>query len=75
MTGCLAVYWIIKNAEFEAPPPSIGFPDYVYPDEATAKLYDGIPCTNVPDAFCYNAAKWCPSDDNCKTDAGVPVWR
>ena len=72
MTGCLAaVYWIIKNAEFEAPPPSIGFPDYVYPDEATAKLYDGIPCTNVPDAFCYNAAKWCPSDDNCKTDAGA----
>jgi len=55
MTGCLAAaYWIITKSEFKAPPPSIGFPDYVYPDEATAKLYGGIPCTNVPDMFCYN---------------------
>ena len=69
MTGCLAaVYWIITNAEEKAPPPSIGFPDYVYPNEAIAKMYDGVPCKNVADSWCYNAAKW----DGVKSDAGAP---
>ena len=68
MTGCLAaVYWIITNAEEKAPPPSIGFPDYVYPNEAIAKMYDGVPCTNVADSWCYNATKW----DGVKSDAGA----
>lgn len=64
MIGCLAVAgWLISNAEKEAPPPSIGFPTlnandtagyYMYPDDATAALYDGVDCANNPGAKCYN---------------------
>ena len=72
MIGCLAVAgWLISNAEKEAPPPSIGFPDYMYPDDATAALYEGVPCTNNPDAKCYNAERWCPENGECVADNGA----
>ena len=64
-SGCIiCCYWLIANADQEAPPPSIGFPGYVYPDTETSDMYDGVPCVNVADAMCYNAEKWCtdPSD-------------
>ena len=44
----------------------IGF--YVYPDDATAAMYDGVDCEFTAGAKCYNAAKWCPSEDNCVAD-------
>ena len=91
MIGCLSVaYWLIDNAEKEAPPPSIGMPKapgyttvttatvadqdigfYVYPDNATAAMYDGVDCEFTAGAKCYNTAKWCPSDDNCVADNGA----
>jgi len=64
-SGCIiCCYWLIANAKHDAPPPSIGFPGYVYPNEDIANLYDGVPCDFVENAFCYNAAKYCtdPSD-------------
>ena len=70
--GSLTIaFYFIKNAKHSAPPPSIGFDGYIYPDEATAKLYDGIPCENDTSLFCYNTQKWCPSDDNCVADNGA----
>ena len=75
MIGCLAVAgWLISNAEKEAPPPSIGFPSYMYPDDATAALYEGVECsTENPDAKCYNEQRWCPDPDNgeCVADNGA----
>lgn len=69
--GCVTLaYYMIANAT-PAPPPSIGFPDYVYPDQETCDLYDGVPCNNYPDQCCYNAEKHCPSEDNCVTDNGA----
>ena len=69
-TGCCALaFYMIANAE-PAPPPSIGFPDYVYPDDETCQMYDGVPCTNDETACCYNTEKWCPDDDNCTADNG-----
>ena len=32
--------------------------------------YDGVPCVNDPTKCCYNADKWCPSDDECVADNG-----
>lgn len=66
----VCAYWFIANAP-AAPPPSIGFPGYVYPDKATSDLYEGVACVNDPSAWCYNAAKWCPSADDCTADNGA----
>jgi Na+/proline symporter len=63
--GCVSLaFYMIRNSEDSAPPPSIGYPGYSYPDEETCAMYDGVPCTNLEDACCYNADKWCtdPSD-------------
>ena len=63
-SGCVVcAYYLIANLE-SAPPPSIGFPGYVYPNKEICDLYEGVPCDNVVDACCYNAAKYCtdPTD-------------
>lgn len=70
--GCMTfAFYMIRNAENSAAPPSIGFPGYSYPDDETCDIYDGVPCTNLEGACCYNESKWCPSDDNCVTDNGA----
>ena len=59
---------MIRNAENSAAPPSIGFPGYSYPDDEVCEMYEGINCTNVEGACCYNDAKWCPNgvgSDDC----------
>jgi hypothetical protein len=60
---------LIANEE-EAPPPSIGFPGYIYPDNigdgGTCDMYNGTACVNTPGACCYNEALWCPlKSPNC----------
>ena len=62
-------------------PSSIGFPTlnatdtagyYMYPDDATAALYDGVDCANNPGAKCYNQQLWCPANGTeCVTDNGA----
>lgn len=83
MIGCLAVAgWLIGNAAQEAPPPSIGFPNplnktatsgwYMYPDDATAALYDGVACETDSSAMCYNQQLHCPAGgDTCVADNGA----
>ena len=83
MIGCLAVAgWLIGNADKEAPPPSIGFPNaanasavsgmYMYPDAATAALYDGVPCTTNTENMCYNQQLHCPDGGTtCTADNGA----
>jgi Na+/proline symporter len=68
---CTFAFYMIRNAKDSAPPSSIGFPGYSYPDDATCAMYEGVPCTNLEGACCYNEAKWCPSNDNCVTDNGA----
>jgi hypothetical protein len=75
-SGCVVfVYWMIANAEPSAPPPSIGFPGYIYPDVqgdgGICDMYEGVPCTYNATLCCYNADRWCPSEDNCTTDNGA----
>lgn len=63
-SGCIVCcYWLIANAKEEAPPPSVGFPGYVYPNDEICSMYDGVACENNI-GCCYNAEKWCtdPSD-------------
>lgn len=65
-SGCIiCCYWLIANLE-SAPPPSIGFPSYVYPNDEVCNMYDGVDCQNVTDACCYNGEKWCedPTDSS-----------
>jgi Sodium:solute symporter family len=70
-SGCIVcAFWSIANLP-EAPPPSIGFPAYVYPDQETCDLYSGVPCVNDVTKCCYNEDKWCPSPDNCRADNGA----
>lgn len=70
--GALVVaFYFIENHP-SAPAPSIGFPGYVYPDQATCDLYEGVPCSTDPNNCCYNAAKWCPDhNNNCRADNGA----
>lgn len=71
-TGAAALtFYLIVNADPKAPPPSIGFPGYIYPDSDICNMYEGVPCENDPSLCCYNTALWCPSDDNCRTDNGA----
>jgi len=65
---------MIRNAENSAPPPSIGYPLYSYPDQDTCDMYSGVACTNYPDLCCYNEAKWCPNgvgSADCVLDNGA----
>lgn len=71
-TGCATLaFYMIANSEESAPPPSIGFPGYMYPDDDTCQMYEGVACENDATACCYNEAKWCPDDDNCRADNGA----
>uniref|UniRef100_A0A7S2VEF1 Solute carrier family 5 member 8 n=1 Tax=Entomoneis paludosa TaxID=265537 RepID=A0A7S2VEF1_9STRA len=63
-SGCVVMaFWFIAN-ETEAPPPSIGFPGYIYPDNigdgGTCDMYNGTACVETEGACCYNEALWCP---------------
>jgi len=64
-SGCIVMaFWFIHNEEVRYPPPSIGFPGYIYPDTwgdgGPCDMYNGTNCTNTPGGCCYNAALWCP---------------
>jgi hypothetical protein len=64
---------VSQIANYGAPPPSIGFPDYIYPDEEVCQMYQGVPCTQDATLCCYNAAKWCPDgvdSATCEVDNG-----
>jgi Na+/proline symporter len=50
----ITAIWLITNSDPAAPPPSVGFEGYVYPDEEICQLYNGTNCTNVIDGCCYN---------------------
>lgn len=72
MIGALAcVFWLLRNAKKSAPPPSIGFDGYVYPNDKIATMYNGVACTNANASMCYNKALHCPSDANCTADNGA----
>ena len=64
-------FYMIDNEELSAPPPSIGYPGYSYPNDEICELYDGVSCTYLEGACCYNEAKWCPTADNCTVDNGA----
>lgn len=77
-SGCLvAVYWIIANEDPAAPPPSIGFPGYIYPDNVgdggVCDMYEGENCTYNTNSCCYNVTKYCDDNgENCSpTDNGA----
>jgi len=72
-SGCLVcALYLISTQDPSAPPPSIGFPDYVYPDEDVCAMYGGVPCTYVTGACCYDTAMWCPPNGTfCTTDNGA----
>lgn len=62
--GCLSLaFYLISNEQGSATP-SIGIPGYVYPDDATCAMYDGVPCSEDASLCCFNEAKWCP-DGEC----------
>lgn len=68
----MAAFWMIANATERAPPPSIGFPGYIYPNDEICDKYLGIPCANNPDLCCYNSTNWCDANgDNCIADNGA----
>ena len=52
------VFYTIKNADLSAPPESIGFPGYIYPDNigdgGVCDMYNGVPCNVTEGACCYN---------------------
>lgn len=75
-TGCMVLaFYMIKNSDPNAPPESIGFPGYIYPDGigdgGICDEYEGVPCENDESFCCYNTDKWCPTDDNCVADNGA----
>ena len=79
-SGCIiCAFYIVINEDVKAPPPSIGLPGYIYPDNigdgGICDMYEGVPCSeNNPDACCYNEELWCPDGldgANCRVDNGA----
>jgi hypothetical protein len=76
-SGCFVfAYWMIANVPQNAPPPSIGFPAYIYPDNigdgGVCDMYNGVPCENDPSLCCYNTDLWCPTNGTeCTADNGA----
>lgn len=63
-SGCIiTAFWFIANEENSAPPPSIGFPGFIYIDvwgeEGACDMYNGTKC-EFSDKCCYNTELWCP---------------
>lgn len=71
--------WWAYHHGHKAPPDSIGFPGYMYPDtfgQRVCSKYDGVPCANYPDRCCYNEDKWCPvNGTTCTTDNAAYWWK
>jgi hypothetical protein len=74
-SGCIvAAYWFILNADESAPPPSIGFAGYIYPNDELCQQYQGVPCDNDPTLCCYNVERWCDANgENCMADVSERV--
>lgn len=55
-------YWFIANESTDASPPSIGFPNYIYPDNigdgGVCDMYNGTACQFNPGSCCYNKVGW-----------------
>eukprot|EP00934_Nitzschia_sp_Nitz4_P005955 Nitzschia sp. Nitz4//scaffold243_size29414//16856//19408//NITZ4_008060-RA/size29414-augustus-gene-0.13-mRNA-1//-1//CDS//3329543843//5945//frame0 len=73
--AAVTAYYLMAKEEPRAPPPSIGFPGYIYPDNVgdggVCDMYEGVACSSDPTLCCYNADLWCPTDDNCTADNGA----
>ncbi|CAM9258817.1 unnamed protein product [Ectocarpus sp. 12 AP-2014] len=52
--------WMLSNRSPDHPQPSIGFPGYLYPDDATCEAYEGVPAVYTEGACMYNEDVWGP---------------
>ena len=54
----VCAYYLVATESPNAPPPSVGFPGYVYPDSigdgGICDMYNGTACANQEGACCYN---------------------
>lgn len=53
-----AAAWMLNNRDPQFPQPSVGFPGYLYPDDDTCEMYNGVPAVETPDACMYNVEEW-----------------
>ena len=58
--------YMLQNRPVHAPPPSIGYPGYVYPNAEVCAMYEGVPSSINPGTCVYNevstrlnAFEWC----------------
>lgn len=49
---------MLGNRDSKFPEPSVGFPGYIYPDDATCEMYDGVPAVHTDGACMYNVDRW-----------------
>ncbi|KAJ8602438.1 hypothetical protein CTAYLR_001256 [Chrysophaeum taylorii] len=71
-------WWCYRHGH-KAPPDSIGFPGYAYPDtfgQRVCSKYDGVPCVYDETRCCYNEEKWCGANSTfCRTDNAAYWWK
>jgi hypothetical protein len=75
----VTAFYLITNEDPNAPPPSIGFQGYIYPDVwgdgGACDMYQGVGCSQDDTMCCYNPDKWCELDGgnyaNCVADNGA----
>lgn len=53
-----AAAWMMNNRDPMYPQPSVGFPGYLYPDDATCDMYNGVPAVETEGACMYNKNEW-----------------
>lgn len=54
-TGALTcAFWFIARSPNAAPPPSVGFPGYTYPNEQVCEAYSGVQCLFDTAKCCFN---------------------
>lgn len=59
LLGLLAAAgWMLINRDPTHPQPSVGFPGYLYPDDATCETYQGVPAVETEGACMYNEDFW-----------------
>ena len=80
ITAIAVCGWWCYFHNHKAPPDSIGFPGYAYPDGFGSRVcskYDGVACEFDENRCCYNTAKWCDSNgENCeRIDNGAYWWK
>lgn len=54
----IITWYMLATSDHDYPPPSVGFPGYIYPNAEICAQYQGVPSPTDPSLCIYNEAVW-----------------